>query len=328
MLGASAARAQSREVVLVLAPVELYGRSRELSVRIDGELRAAGFDVVHLPLEAGQSARAAAENAGHELHPTVGLALEESAGVLRVWMSDRHSLRMASAEWRGEDTRAARLVAVQGVEFVRAGLASQALERVPAPPALRDGPEPSLGPSPSPRASLGAHAGVGCLLDPGSGVISYMPLARLTWLAPFTLGESTFGAGLRVTGAGFGSQGEFSAAGGSARVRQDYVLADVTFALAPGALASPFISAGGGWYGVDVSGTAEPGFYAQSKRSGSALGSAGLGLMTQPLPHLTWSLEGQALFAAEPAAVRIGGAPVTTLGRPAVSFSTAVGVSL
>lgn len=320
---AASARAQEPQRVLVLERAVVGELEQEALSRLKGELRSLDFEVITLPLAAERDPEQAVNADGGELAPIAAFALAAHGAGLRLWMSDRVAHRLSVQDWAEADERLAATVALQGVELVRARLA----EPAPAPPprdVVTPPPPPAFAP-PAPGPRLQAQAGVALALEPDARLQSFLPLVRVSLGARLSALCACAG-GVRVGAGAFGTALRLEDDGGSARVTQTLLLADLVLELWPDAALRPFAALGGGVDRRRVEGRAGTGFIARTEDALSPLGSAGLGLVADTFGPLALSLESQALIAARPARVQIADSLAATLGRP--SFLISLGLVL
>ena len=325
--------------VLILEPGAPTLRERELSTRLMGELRAAGFEVLSQPLYEGGDVRVAVAVQGSELDPVAAFAIgssgaapesdEPEARGLQLWLSDR--IEGAIIFQAGEDgqggSKAVSLLAVQGVELLQARVAGLRLKTEPVPRELDRAPEPS---SASKNFEVGASVAVAALWDADSGGTSATPLLRVSATWQLGRGEPFFAAlGARVSGAGWGSATVIRTPARYVDVRQSFGLLEALMVLSPpGGWLEPYAVLGGGAYRVGVEGVGQEQAIGRTGDTCSPVASLGVGLSCRILKQWVFETEGQSILALHPTAVQIDGAGAATFGRPLFVLSIGLGVRL
>ena len=290
---ASAARAEGSRVVIV------RDRSADAvvdraEVRLAGELRAAGFQVEERVVEGDDDARRVVEEpAEGGPFATVLLRRSGARAATDVWVADHvtHKTVVRRMGSRGAGDAADRALALRVVELMRASLVEglvlpasdedvpPAASATPSPPAVRAMPpdvthwtRDALH-EPPPRRSphVGLALGVaGAFSGPDVGM-AVAPALRVAWYP-----TPAWSAGVLAVGPGFGAR--IHAPEGTANVRQELALAEVTFEPAPEGVASFSVSLGAGAYHLYASGDASPPYTSGHDDAWSALLAAGVGL--------------------------------------------------
>jgi hypothetical protein len=321
----------------------------ELLARVRGELGAAGFDVVLLPVSGELDPRVAVETLGRDLAPAAVLSVRHSRGaapgesVAEMWVSDRLSSRTlmqrVAFDDRETSTQTARL-AVQVAELLKARLAllwvdpaASSWTPLPAPPLTRTAPPPPPPPAEpdaaepddsSAHSQLTVGAGLGLLHNFKGGFGSaWAPLLRVGF-GPSSLSNGVFALELRVTGAVSPDSSKLSWGPGSARIRQGFVLAEALGRFLPAATVQPVISLGNGAYTVAASGEAEPPFSTNAATTWSGLSALGAGLRIQPSRSIAWIVEGQVLASWSKTSLAIADRTIGSVGLPMAFVSTSV----
>jgi hypothetical protein len=299
----------------------------ELSARVRGELRAAGFEVVVLALPNQMEPEEAAERVARDLEPAAVLVLRKSrepatdSAVVELWLSDRRpgSTQRERVELPATEPSAgvARL-AVQVAELVKARLAElsvlppeprevrPAKPEPPEPRAERIDPGDNVAPVEHDDSATPSEArwilgvDVGALADLSARDTALLPLLRagVVFRSPVV----PFGVELRATLGAFG--GGVSIADGPVRAELEQGLGTLELGLrfATGVPVEPAIFLGGGAYTLRARGIAPEGYATSSERMWSALGSAGAGFAYTPVRWLRWHVDAQ-LIAATTATV-------------------------
>ena len=332
---ASGAAADGSHTVIVLRPPNADAVATEASARVQGELGAAGFHVVVLPVPA-DAARAQVKTAGVELAAAGAFAIlvhqEEGVRVAEIWVSDRvrdATIVESARLTKGDHERESEALAVRAVELLRASLAELWLQPDEPPAAPPPAPRPS--PPPTPPAAVPARdvpkAGVptrpafasGIGIGVGAGVMGSFPGAGAVWLPSLMLTYGwDSGFSVELSFRGLGPAVEFAAPAGTAKVEPQFASVEVLKTWWPRARVVPFVSAGAGAQHVRVVGNAAPPFAGTTSDTWAAWTSAGLGAAA-PI-HSGLSLMTRALAAATwpPTAVRIAGVDAGHFGAPSL----------
>ncbi len=102
----------------------------EATARVNGELKAAGFEVVVVPLR-GEDAKSDLENAARDFNAMAAFAIfvrpfEAGASVAEIWVSDRTRQKLVIQKAVLHETdrgRGSEILAVRAVELLKANLA-------------------------------------------------------------------------------------------------------------------------------------------------------------------------------------------------------------
>lgn len=329
------ARAETRIVV-----VDDGDRStRAATERLRGELAAAGFSVVPRGARPGD-AREDVEGSPDEGVASVRL-VRVARGVTELWVSDRLTGKTLVRRVNADPERSPRLVALRGVELLRASLLELSSpphdDAPPATPALAQPPPPEIAhfvappapapleppaerrPAPAPTHRWIPHAA----FDAGVAILGSVDRLGVA-AAPrigvaFALPES-FLVRAAIVGPAF--QSNLSNDDGTASVRQELGMIDVAFAPLVGRWVVPFVALGGGPYHLHVQGTASrAGFTGTSNDVWAGFCAVGAGVGLRLAPSVSLAAEGKALLIAPHPAVTIGGETVATAGSPSLLAS-------
>jgi hypothetical protein len=303
----------------------------EAYLRMNGELRAAGFDVMPAVgtrnVEPAKALAMAAEEQGPAA--VVGI-FESSSGGLEFWILDVRSGRTAvkRMERGGEVSRAPEILAISAVELLLASLSE--LEVKPTSVDGGQGPIASASASAAPsriveeptstRANephFGFELGLGSSLSTGGAGIAWLPTARLQWapIAPVRL---------RLSGFGLGTHPEISAPEGTARTTQAIALAEVV--VRPWDLSStcPQFSLGAGAYDFQIEGRSVDGTEQATASRWSAAVDLGAELAWRQRTHFDFVLGAHTLWAEPYPSIRFFGVPRATAGRPTIVFAATI----
>jgi hypothetical protein len=348
LLLSPALRAEPQHRVLVVDARDMNDATTlELLARVRGELGAAGFEVVVLPVDGVVEPRAAVETLGRDLAPAAVLSVRHTRGrnpgesVAEMWVSDRLSNRTltqrAVFDDRETSAQTARL-AVQVAELLKARLALLWVDPAPStwtpvparpePPAV-EAPQPPLPPvdeakSAAVQNQLSLGAGVGLLHNFKGGFGSaWAPLLRVGF-RPSALSSSLFALELRVSAAGSPDSSKLAWGPGSARIRQGLLLAEAFGRFMPSAPLQPIVSLGNGAYVVSAVGEADPPFSSSASTTWSGLTALGAGLCFQPSPRVAWMVEGQMLASWSKTSIAITDRTIASVGAAMAFVSTSV----
>ena len=272
--------------------------TRAATERLRGELAAAGFVVVSRAARGETRATTSTDRAKGTASRRCGsCAARRRAARRELWVSDRLTGKTLVRRVDADPERAPRLVAMRGVELLRASLLE--LESPPhddAPPAT-----PALA-QPPPSGHRALRRSGSC--PPRRSRSRRRPLAPARWIehAAFDAGIAVLastdrlgpaaapklGAWLalpvvvraRVELVGPAFQSGLANADGTAVVRQELATVDLAWTPMVGRTFAPFVALGGGPYHLHVQGTPSlPGYQAASNDvwAGLFAGSVGLG---------------------------------------------------
>jgi hypothetical protein len=333
-LTAVTARAETSRVVVIEDPSD---RSlHAANERLRAELVAAGFEVDTRDAAAGDVRGDVEKDAGVA---TVRRARDASTRSTELWVSDRLTGKTLVRRFKVDPERSPRLVAIRGVELLRASLLELASPPVgdgapPATPALAAPPPPVVtqlvaapsqvdlaAPRPTPPkrwasrvsidagvAVLASTEGLGAAFAPT--LSAWIPLAAGLALRP-RVAAPAFGAGL-------------TNAIGTASTHQELATLELAWAPWDGVLV-PFVAAGGGAYHLHVDGTASAsGYHDASDDAWAAALSGGLGVFVRVAPAVALALDARALELAPHPIVAIGNERVAAAGAPSVLGSASL----
>jgi len=339
------ARAEYRHRVVLLEP-PVAESSVEVRARIRGELSAAGFEVITLPVPEISDPKHASETAARDMQPSAVLFIVEPQGPsdqirqASIWLSDRLLRRtfvLTYAVDPADPGRDSARVAVQVAEILKADLAELSVtreerakpEREPEPEPL---PPPLQRPPPSPPERLGdgvrIEAGVALLQGFDGFGSSLTPLVRVGASLPsFWFRRVPLSIDLMATGAAFGSAVRTNHEADSATLRQGLATFSVAARFAPTSAVQPLIFGSTGAYRAAWAGSAEAPRIANSGRTWSGISGGGAGVWLQPTGGFALSLQGEVLSAWSKTVVRFEGESAASAGSPMVLVSaTAAGV--
>jgi hypothetical protein len=308
--------------------------THEATARLRAELAAAGFDV--------QSRSARGDRARDDVEQedgvaTVRLVRDPSTRATELWVSDRLTGKTLVRRVGADPERSPRIVALRGVELLRASLLELASpphdDAPPETPAMTKPPPPevarlvapvAVAETPAPPARSGAwieraavDAGVAMLASTNHLGPAMAPSFG-AWLAL----PASFALRLQLVGPAFESG--LSNASGTAVVRQELASVDVAWIVPVRGVLAPFVALGGGPYHLHVQGTATAPYTSASDDVWAVLGAAGVGAALRLAPAVSIALEGRALALAPRPAVTLGGERVATAGGPSLLGSASL----
>ena len=334
----SAARSDSRVVV-----VDDGDRStRAATERLRGELAAAGFVVISRSARAGDGQGDMETATEEESVATVRLVRSPQArGEAELWVSDRLTGKTLVRRVAADPERSPRLVAMRGVELLRASLLELESpphdDLPPATPALAQPPPPEIARFVAPAPARAGEKPVASAPSPrwiehvalDAGIAVLASTDRLGPAAAPKLGvwfalPASFAARVQLVGPAF--QGLSNAAGdANADVRQELATLDLAWTPTLGRSLAPFIALGGGAYHLHVQGTAAPaGFQLASSDVWAGLFAASVGLGVRLAPGVSLAAEGRALVIAPHPEVTIAQESVASAGSPSLLASASL----
>jgi hypothetical protein len=339
-LSSPVVRAQYRHRVVLLEPP--VGESTvEVRARLRGELSAAGFDVITLPVSEIDDPKRVSETAARELQPAAVLfvvdppSLSDQVHQASIWVSDRLLRRTFVLTYSVDPADPGRdlaRVAVQVAEILKADLAELSVTR-PEPVKAPVEPEPELPPlppPPPPRQGDGARVEGGVALLQGfDGFKSALtPIVRLGASLPSSwFRRAPFSLDLLLTGVALGTLARAEHAGSSASVRQSLGTLSVAARIGPTHAVQPTVSVSSGAYRAAWAGNANAPLTGRGGRSWSGVSGAGAGVSVHPTPGLSLAAGAEVLAAWSRTVVRFQGVPAASLGAPMMLVSaTAAGV--
>jgi hypothetical protein len=314
----------------------------ELRARLRGELEAAGFEVIAVPLAREGDPKAATESTSGALHPAAVLYLVDAGEdaenqSAELWISDRllrrtFVLRFALAPGNSDE---ALRVAVQAVEILKADLAELSVTREPPPPApaATDAGAPNARPA-TPHGRRPWHV----LVAPGAALMRGFSGLGSTWSPVLRAGVSLPATWerrappiweLRGKVSALGGETEVVASAGSAHVTQSLAGLELVLRLLPDSVVQPLFLVSGDAYVVNVEG--ESTAPTHTRTTSSFASGGGVGLWLTPFrglaPTLAFELSGLVEVAWAPTQIRIADQEVATAGAPLILLgASAVGV--
>jgi len=313
-------------VVVLLSHATPDEMTTEATARVNGELKAAGFDVAVVPL-ASDDAKRELESAGRERNAIAAFAIfvrpsEGGTSVAEIWVSDRTRQKVVIQNALLHETdrgRGSEILAVRAVELLRASLADFWTPSPTSPPAPPVRPSAPAATSPeaaerarSPFAS-GVGAGLGAAADASFGAMG------ATWSPDATASYGWPGGfSVRATFAGLGPTVTLSGPRGYAGVAQQLAFIEAVKTWWPRAALVPFVTAGAGAEHVHVAGVGNPPYEGHTSDDGSLLTAVGVGLAVPLVSTLSFVVQARALAEWPPSVVQVAGTEVGRVGGPSL----------
>jgi hypothetical protein len=305
-------------------------------VRLEAELRAAGFQVEERVVEEGEDARKIVEEPG-EGGPFATVLLRRTGArtATDVWVADHvtHKTVVRRIGSQGGGDTADRALALRVVELMRASLVEGLVLPEPEPEPATPAPAP---PPPDvtawtreairePPAARPAHvslalgvAGAFAGPDVGTGV---GPELRVAWHA-----SPAWSLGVLGAGPAFGAH--VSGTQGSATVRQELALVEVAFEPKVDGAIGGLVALGAGTYHLYASGDATAPFTSSQQGAWAALFSGGAGLRVRVTRSASLVLDVRELIAVPRPVVLFAGERVAASMRPGTLGALSLAVEL
>jgi hypothetical protein len=330
-LTARSAEAQTNRRVVVIHPPATDDIRTEAVTRVQGELTAAGFDVVPVLEREGTDVLSVVEAAVKDMQPLAVFAIfapppsasgEATAQILFSDATKGRTLIERMPLDRQHPDHEAKVLAVRAVELLKANLAELWVQpdRGPTPLVVPPPPKVESLQTPTPRAPLagfGVEAGLGVIEQFHELGASVMPVLKLSL-------ASQLGIGGRLAVGGLGSASTAGATFGLARVQQQFGAADLFFAFPHQRTFQWVVSGGAGAFHVRVEGDGFYPYQGRTTQTWSALAKAGWGASVTLAPKVSFLAELEGLVAFSPTRVLIGDAEVGRMGSPALLFSAGI----
>jgi hypothetical protein len=314
-----------RRVVVIRPPATDDIRTEALA-RVQGELTAAGFDVVPMVEKEGVDILSAVEAATKELQPLAVFAIfapplaTADDPTAQILFSDRAKGRVLIERMpldRQHPDHEAKVLAVRAVELLKANLVELRAPQPekPPPPAPVVKPEPAEPPpARAPLTGVGIELGLGVIEQFHQLGASTMPLLKLSV-------ESQLGIGGRISVGGLGSSATAGATFGLARVQQQLGVIDLLYAFPHQRSFQWLVSGGAGAMHVRVEGDGFFPYQGKTTETWSALAKAGCGVAATLGPKVSFVTEIEGLVAFSPTRVMVGSTEVGKMGAPALLYS-------
>jgi hypothetical protein len=274
-------------------------------------------------------ARSDVESSGGTEVATVRLVRDPQTRATELWVSDRLTGKTLVRRVRADPERSPRLVALRGVELLRASLLEMAqppppevVRLVAPPPAVPLAPVArDVGTSaPSARPWI-PHAA----FDAGIAVLAstdHLGPAATPAFGAWVALPASLALRLRFVGPAF--QSGLSNAIGSAVVRQEFGSLDLAWIVPLRGWLAPYVALGGGAYHLHVQGTASAPYHGTTNDVWAALAAGAAGVAFRIAPGVSIAAEGRLLGLAPHPAVTIGGDRVASAGDPSLLASASL----
>ena len=295
-------------VVVLVSPIDDDVTHNALA-RVTGELAAAPFRTITLPIAPDGDVLSQVESAGDEQSATAAFAIvrdhDARSGRVTIWVSSRvtgtTTIRRMPVE-DGHVDRAATRLAVESVELIRASLAGL----WPSPPVSRLAEAVAREAAPAvPRLALGIS--IVRMTDFGDAPAFWAPRLEASWGGP---GE----VGVRLSASGFGPGADVSSNMGSAHIQRAIVTLGLIRSLRTDRTVQPTFGLAAGVHHLGVHGTSPPPL-AHDPGAFSAVAIASVAIGVALGPRVTAVAEADMMLLWSSARVRIGDADAATFDR-------------
>ena len=300
-------------VVVLVSPTD-DDVTRDALSRITGELAAAPFRTITLPIDPASDVLSQIERAGDEQSATAAFAIvregDPGSGRVTIWVSSRvtgtTTIRRMPVQGGDVDRSATRL-AVESVELIRASLAGLwPSPRAATPPETT--PPDTCAPPPGPRIAVALS--VGRTTDFGDAPAFWAPQLAASWGRPD-------GMGARLTASGFGPGADVSSDLGSVHVGRAVATLGLVRSLRSDRTLQPVFGIAAGVQRLAVHGTSPPQL-ARDSSAFSALAMASVGLAVALGPRVAAVVEADATIVWPASKVRIAGSDVAIFDGPSL----------
>jgi hypothetical protein len=328
-ISASGAGADPARRVVVIRPSPSDDIRAEALARVQGELTAAGFDVVPLVEKEGTDILTAVETANREMQPLAVFAIfappasasdDATAQILFFDATKGRTLIERMPLDRQHPDHEAKVLAVRAVELLKANLVelrAQPEKATPPPVVVAPKPESVEPPPAPPLAGVGVELGLGVIEQFHQLGASTTPVFKLSV-------ASQLGVGGRVAAGGLGSTASAGAKFGLARVQQQFIAADLFYAFPRQRGWQWLVSGGAGAAHVRIEGEGFTPYRGRTTQTWSALAKAGCGAVVSVASRVAFVTELEGLLALSPTRVLVGDTEVGRMGAPTVLFSAGI----
>jgi hypothetical protein len=289
-------------VVVLVSPTD-DDVTRNALARITGELAAAPFRTITLPIDPDSDVLSQIEKAGDEQSATAAFAIvrdrDPGSGRVTIWVSSRMTgtttIRRMPVEGGYVDRSATRL-AVESVELIRASLAGL----WPSPPVAP--PPETCTPAAPPGPRVAVALSVGRMTDFGDAPAFWAPQLAASW-------SRHDGLGVRVTASGFGPGADVSSDSGSVHIGRTIGTLGLVRSLRSDRTVQPAFGIAAGVQRLSVHGTSPPQL-AHDASALSALAMASVGIAVAFGPRVAAFAEADTTMVWPASKVRVSGADV------------------
>jgi hypothetical protein len=300
-----------RGLVVVLVSPSDDDVTRNTLARITGELAAAPFRTITLPIDPDSDVLSQIERASNEQSATAAFAIvrdgDPGSNSVTIWVSSRvtgtTTIRRMPVQG-GDVDRSATHLAVESVELIRASLAGL----WPSPPAAKPPETYTCAPPPGPRVAVALS--VGRITDFGDAPAFWAPQLAASWGRPD-------GIGARLTASGFGPGADVSSDVGSVHVARAIATLGLVRSLRSDRTLQPIFGIAAGVQRLAVHGTSPPEL-ARDSSAFSALGMASVGMAVALGQRVAAVVEADATIVWPASKVRIAGGDVAIFDGPSL----------
>jgi hypothetical protein len=305
----------TRGLVIVLRPGDIDSLTRTALARVAGELAAARFQVIVLPLDPNVDPTQQVETAGPESSPVAAFAIAHTSpntDTVAIWVCDRLGRRttIQRMAMRGGDiSQDAEVLALEAIELIRASIAGL----WPPPPARHAPTEPATTAGPPPHRRFPLSVGVGLAMLQDIGLASPQWMGSLTGMVPWT-GRLTVRGQLNGLGPALTLSGNY----GTAVIHRELGSFGLAWTFWSGERVHSFFSAAVGVEHLSADGSAADPTRAHPRTAWSALGALGIGAAARLGDEVTFFAELDGIATAPPLVLRIANTDTKPFSRPGV----------
>jgi len=306
-----------RGLVVVLVSPTVDDVTRNALARITGELAAAPFRTITLPLDADTDVLSQVQTAGDKQSATATFAIvrdpDLASNRVTIWVSSRvtgtTTIRRMPVESGNIDRSATRL-AVESVELIRASLAGL------WPSAPVSTPPETFTPAPPPGSGVAVALSVGRTADFGDAPAFWAPELAVSLGRPERIG-------VRLKASGFGPGADVSSAAGSVHVARAVATLGLVRSFRADRTLQPTFGIAAGVQRLAVHGTSPP-ERARDASAFSGVAMASVGIAVALGARVAAVAEADAMLVWPASKVRIAGADVAVFDG--LSLFTHVGL--
>jgi hypothetical protein len=297
-------------VVVLVSPTD-DDVTRNALARITGELAAAPFRTITLPLDPDSDVLSQIESAGDAQSATAAFAIvrdrDPGSGRVTIWVSSRvtgtTTIRRMPVEGGYVDRSATRL-AVESVELIRASLAGL----WPSPPVAA--PPETFTPAAPPGPRVDVALSIGRMTDFGDAPAFWAPQLAASW-------GGHDGIGARMTASGFGPGADVSSDMGSVHVGRTIVTLGLIRCFRSDRTVQPTFGIAAGVERLAVHGTS-PARLAHDSSAFAGLAMASVGIAVAFSPRVAAFAEADTTIVWPASKVRIGDVDVAVFDGPSL----------
>lgn len=315
--------AHAADRVAVIREVDSASIVVEFLTRIEGELTAAGFQVITVDSIEGIGPREQIAAVVHQLHPLAvfGVWSDPVRGGADVWvadtLSDKTTVRHLDVLTQRDQAESS-VLALRAVELLQGSLLDLVLEqsaraRRAAVPVVE-----AKAACDHCETAGAAEKGPAFAVELGAATLrtfervgpTYSPMVRIGYFV-----RPRFG--MRLSATGFGTETTLQAPNGEAQVREDAIVVEAVRMLSSSTIRA-LVSLGAGAYHLGVRGSGVAPYRGTSADAWAAAIDGGGGARVQVVGHVALALELHALVTYPYRMVRIADVDAGRIGRPSV----------